>query len=128
MTRYINNDFFLVPQKFKSSINKAQTRTFPGADIDSGHDMVLMTLKMKLKNFKQDSPRIRFNVGKLEDLGGIAEIFEAKFWGRFSALNLRNMTSTYSLTTRRTYSMKQPQKCLGEKEEEQATAKQLSRV
>ena len=119
------NDFFLVPQKFKSSINNAQTRIFPGADVGSGHDMVLMTLKLKLKNFKKDSPRIRFNVGKLEDLG-IAEIFEAKFWGRFSALNLRNMTSTYSLTTRRTYSMKQPHKCLGEKEEEQATAKQPS--
>ena len=81
-------DFILVPQKFKSSINKAQTRTFPGADIGSDHDMVLMTMKMKLKkNFKQDSPRIRFNVDKLKD-PEIAEVFEARVGGRFSALGL----------------------------------------
>ena len=70
------------------SFNKAQTRTFPGADIGSDHDMVLMTLKMKLmKNCKQDSPRIRLYVDKLKDLG-IAEVFDAETGGRFSALDL----------------------------------------
>lgn len=81
-------DFILVPQKLKSSINKAKTRTFPGADIGSDHDMVLLTLKLKLKkNNKQGSPRIRFNVDKLND-PEIASIFEAKVGGRFAALNL----------------------------------------
>ena len=46
--------------------------------------MTLMTLKMKQKrNFKQYSPRIRFNVGK--DLE-MAYVFEAKIGGRLSAL------------------------------------------
>ena len=42
-------DFILTPQRFKSSINKANTRSFPGADADSDHDLVLTTIKLKLK-------------------------------------------------------------------------------
>ena len=49
--------------------------------------MVLVTLKMKLKNFKQDSPRIRFNVDTVKDLG-IAAVFEAEIGERFGALDL----------------------------------------
>ena len=57
-------------------------------DIGSDHNMVLVTLKMKLeKNFKQEHPRINFNVDTLKNLG-IAEIFEAKVGDIFSALNL----------------------------------------
>ena len=81
-------DFILAPQRYKSSINKAKTRTYPGADVGSDHDMVLMTLKLKLKkNLKQNTPRIRFNVDKLRD-PLIAEEFEANVGGRFAALNL----------------------------------------
>ena len=42
-------DFILALQCFKSSINKAKTKTFPGADIGSNHDLVMTTLKLKLK-------------------------------------------------------------------------------
>ena len=34
-------DFILTPRHFKSCINKANTRSFPGADIGSHHDLVL---------------------------------------------------------------------------------------
>ena len=36
-------DFILFSCRFKSSINKAKTRTFHGANIGSDHDMVLLT-------------------------------------------------------------------------------------
>ena len=39
----VNNqiNFILTPQHFKSCINKANTRSLPGADIGSDHDLVL---------------------------------------------------------------------------------------
>ena len=81
-------DYILTPQRFKSSINKAQTRTFPGADIGSDHDMVLLTLRLKLKTQKKhNNPRIRFNVDKLKD-PQVARIFEASIGGKFATLNL----------------------------------------
>lgn len=81
-------DYILTPQRFKSSINKAQTRTFPGADVGSDHDMVLMTLRLKLRIQKQQStPRIRFNLDKLKD-PQVAGIFEASIGGKFATLNL----------------------------------------
>ncbi|KAI8512774.1 hypothetical protein Bbelb_094130 [Branchiostoma belcheri] len=81
-------DFILTPRRFKSSINMAQTRTFPGADVGSDHDMVLMNLKLKLRSQKkQKSPRIRYDLKKLQD-PAIAADFEAQLGGRFAALNL----------------------------------------
>ena len=79
-------DYILVPRRFKSSINKAQTRSFPGADIGSDHNLVLTRLKLKLKtNQSNKTPRIRFNLDKLND-PEIAEIFQAQVGGKFAAL------------------------------------------
>ena len=79
-------DFILTPQRFKSSINKAKTRTFPGADVGSDHDLVMTTIKLKLlaKRTPQ-SPRIRFDLEKLKD-PGIAEVFQAQVGGKFATL------------------------------------------
>ena len=41
-------DYILKPQRFKSSIIKTSTRTYPGATINSDHDLVLCNIKMKL--------------------------------------------------------------------------------
>jgi len=46
-------DFILTQQRFKSSINKAKTRTFPGEDVGSDHDMVLMTFKTEAQQESQ---------------------------------------------------------------------------
>jgi len=100
-------DYILAPKRFKSSINKAQTRTFPGADIGSDHDMVLMTLQIKLKTKNQKrNPRLRFNMEKLKD-PEVAEIFKAEIGGRFAALNflqddINNLTETFSKTIQET--------------------------
>ena len=70
-------DFILAPQRFKSSINKAMTRTFPGADIGSDHDLVLAAFKLKLRAKRSPrSPCILFDLEKLKD-PEIAEVFQA---------------------------------------------------
>ena len=80
-------DYILTPKRYKSSINKAQTRTYPGADIGSDHDLVMTTLRLKLKaNKKNKSPRIRFNLDKLKD-PTVAEAFQATLGGKFAALD-----------------------------------------
>ena len=81
-------DFILTPQRYKSSINKAKTRTFPGADIGSDHDLVMTTIKLKLKAKRcPKNPRIRFDLEKLTD-PEVADIFQAQVGGKFAALNL----------------------------------------
>lgn len=81
-------DFILTPKRFKSSINRAKTRTFPGADIGSDHDLVLMAFKIKLKaRLQKDTPRIKFDLEKLRD-PEIAKEFQATVGGKFAALNL----------------------------------------
>ena len=78
--------FILRPERFKSSINKANTRPIPGADIGSDHDLVLTNIKLKLKTKRfTKSPCIRFDLEKLKD-PKIAEVFQAKIGGKCAAL------------------------------------------
>ena len=80
-------DYFLVPKRFKSSINRAQTRVFPGADIGSDHEMVLLNLRLRLQKVrKPKSCRLRFNLDKLKD-PEVASIFQAEVGGKFAALS-----------------------------------------
>ena len=51
-----------------SPINKTSTGTYPGAVINSDHDLVLCKLKLKLLSQKtKRSNRCRFNLDKLKD-------------------------------------------------------------
>jgi len=84
-------DYILFPQRLKSSINKAMTRTFPGADIGSDHDLVLTNIKLKLKSSRtHKSPRITFELEKLKD-PTVASAFQAMVGGKFASLNLIDM-------------------------------------
>ena len=68
--RKIHNqiDYILTPQRFKLSIISSSTRTYPGADISSDHDLVICNLKLKLCIKKRAiSNRIRFDLDKLEN-------------------------------------------------------------
>ena len=81
-------DFILAPTRYKSSINTARTRSFPGADMGTDHNLVLMTTKLKLKSIaKRASPRIKFDLEKLKD-PSIARVFEAKVGSEYAALNM----------------------------------------
>ena len=43
-------DYILVSKRFTTSVNINKTRSFPGLDIGSDHDMVMMTFCLRLKN------------------------------------------------------------------------------
>ena len=61
-------DFILIPQRFKSSIHKSSTRSYPGPVINIDHDLVLCNkrLKLRLQNIKK-SNIIRFDLEKLNN-------------------------------------------------------------
>ena len=81
-------DFIMVPRRFKSSINRAKTRSYPGADVGSDHDLVLLTIKIRLKKNKTPThSRIKFDIEKLKD-PSVAQTFQAQLGGRFAALSI----------------------------------------
>ena len=79
-------DYILVQKRFKSSIKVSRTRTFPGADIGSDHDLVMMNFQLHLKNIaKPKHTRLKFDLNKLKD-PQIADDFKARIGGKFAAL------------------------------------------
>ena len=61
-------DYILISTLFSTSVNINKTRSFPGADISSDHDMVLLTLRIHLKSpMKNKCVRNKFNLEKLKD-------------------------------------------------------------
>ena len=42
-------DYILVRKHFRSGVNIASTLSFPGADIESDHDLLMMTFHLRLK-------------------------------------------------------------------------------
>ena len=79
-------DYIMIKRRFQSSVNIAKTRSFPGADIGSDHELVMMTCKLRLQRVKnQGSLRIRFSLEKLKD-PNIAEMFQATVGGKFAPL------------------------------------------
>ena len=56
-------DDIVAPRRFKSSINRAQSRTVPGADINADHDLVIKI--MKLTFLRNHGPRLKFNLERL---------------------------------------------------------------
>ena len=56
-------DYILVKKRFRSGVNIHRTRSFPGADIGSDHDLVMMTFRVRLKKArKPNQPRLRFDL------------------------------------------------------------------
>ena len=70
-------DYILVQNRFRSGIKAASTRTFPGADVGSDHDLVMMNFKVRLKRVKKPkNSRVKFDLDRLKD-PTIAESFKA---------------------------------------------------
>ena len=77
-------DYIMVKKRFKTSVNIAKTRSFPGANIGSDHDLVMMTFKLYLKRRKkQCNTRMRFDLEKKKD----PEVAE-KIGRKFAALSI----------------------------------------
>ena len=94
-------DYMLVQKRFPSGINRAKTRSFPGADIGSDHDLVLMNFKVRLKKTNRPKNiRVKFNLDRLKD-PTIAEAFQATIGGRFGPLlaleeDVETMTTSFN--------------------------------
>ena len=75
-----------VKKRFRSGVNIHRTRSFPGADIGSDHDLVMRTLRVRLKMArKPNQPRLRFDLEKLRD-PDVACTFRATIGGKFTPL------------------------------------------
>ena len=73
-------------KRFRSGIKTARTTTFPGADVESDHDMVMKTFQTRLKNSRKPTqPRNRFDLEKLND-PTVMNAFQATIGGRFAPL------------------------------------------
>ena len=73
-------------KRFRSGVNIHRTRSFPGADIGSDHDLVMMTFQIRLKKTKKpNQPRLRFDLEKLRD-PDVACTFQATIGGKFAPL------------------------------------------
>ena len=85
-THHNQTDYILVKKRFLSDIKTARTRTFPGADVGSDHDMVMMTFQTRLKNSRKPTePRVMFDLEKLND-PTVMSAFQATIGGRFAPL------------------------------------------
>ena len=77
-----------------TSVNTAKIRSFPGADIGSDHDLVMMSFRLRLKEIKMQGPtRIKFDLEKLNDRQ-VADAFQAMIGGKFAPLTLLNADDT----------------------------------
>ena len=73
-------------KRFRSGVNIHRTRSFPGADIGSDHDLVMMTFQVRLKMArKPNQPRLRFDLEKLRN-PDVACTFQATIGGKFAPL------------------------------------------
>ena len=79
-------DYILVRKRFRSGVNIHRTRSFPGADIGSDHDLVMMTFRVRQKKARKPTqPRLKFDLEKLRD-PEVACTFEATIGGKFAPL------------------------------------------
>ena len=61
-------DYILTQKRFATSVNINKTRSFPGADIGSDHDLVMMKFNLRLKSPKKNKfVRLKFNLDNLKN-------------------------------------------------------------
>ena len=96
--------YILVRKQCLSGVNVHKTRGFPGADIKSDHDLVMMTFPVRLKKTKMPiQSRQRFNLEKIRN-PDVAGTFQETIGGTFAHLinlrdddiNIDSMITTYN--------------------------------
>ena len=60
-------DYILVRERFRSGVNTARKRRFPGADVGSDHDSLMMTYLRLKRISKPKHTRFKFDLEKLKD-------------------------------------------------------------
>ena len=87
-------DYILVRKNFRSGMNIARTRSFPGTDIGSDHDLLMMTFRLRLKKIsKPKHTKLKFDLEKLKD-PNVLESFQAMIGGRFAPLSIMSNKDT----------------------------------
>lgn len=69
-------DYILVRKRFRSEVKVHRTRSFPGSDIGSDHDFVMMSFRVRLKKTKKPT-----HSEKLRDTS-VADTFQATICGK----------------------------------------------
>lgn len=67
-------DFILINKRFRNSLSSV--KTYPGADVPSDHNLLLGTLKIKLKKLRQRKISPRIDSHKLKDINFKTDITE----------------------------------------------------
>ena len=79
-------DYILLKKRFRSGVNIHRTRSFPGADIGSDHDLVMITFRVRLKKARKlNQPILRFDLEKPTD-PNVACTFQATIGGKLAPL------------------------------------------
>ena len=79
---------------FRSGVNIARTQSFPGADIGSDHDLLMVTFHLRLKRMnKPKHTRLKFDLEKLKD-PKVLETFQAMIGGKFVPLTIMDNEDT----------------------------------
>ena len=61
-------DYILVRKRFRLGLNIVRTRSFPGADTGSAHDLLMMTFHLRQKRIsKPKQTKLQFDLDKLKD-------------------------------------------------------------
>ena len=81
-------------KRIQSGVNIARTRSFPGADIESDNNLLIVTFHLRLKRIsKPKHRRLKFDLEKLKDPNAL-ETFHAMIRGKFAPLTIMNNEST----------------------------------
>ena len=85
-------------KRFSTSVNINKNRSFPGADIGSYHDMLMMTFSLLLKNPKKNKfTRNKFDLEKLKN-PETKQIFEKKINEKLTKQRLRQQLKSWENT------------------------------
>ena len=75
-------------------MNSVRTRNFRGADIESDHDLLMMTVHPRMKRIsKQKHTRLKFDLKKLKD-PNVLETFKTIIGRKFAPLTIMNNEDT----------------------------------
>jgi hypothetical protein len=77
-------DYIMVKRRFQSSVNIAKTRSFPGPDIGSDHELVMMTFRFPLKKIYKKGIINKFDINRLMTL------WKQRSSKQYSAVKLRH--------------------------------------
>ena len=123
-------DYVIVMKRFRSGVNIARTRSFPGADTGSDHDLLMMNFRLRLKKIsKPKHTSLKIDLEKLKD-PNVLETFPDMIGGRFAPLTIMSNEDTdidSMITTFNTAVTETASEILGKHRQKKLKKKKLGR-